>query len=55
MYRNLIVKVEHFIAIFLALNVSDSSVFVFCLFVLRCYGQVNSYGHVEPVSYPGQA
>ena len=24
----------------------------FCLFVLRFYGPVNSYGHVEPVSYP---
>ena len=24
----------------------------FCLFVLRVYGSVNSYGHVEPISYP---
>ena len=25
---------------------------VFCLFVLRFYGPVNSYGHVESASYP---
>ena len=25
---------------------------IVCLFVLRFYGPVNSYGHVEPVSYP---
>ena len=25
---------------------------IFCLFVLRFYSPVNSYGHVEPVSYP---
>ena len=25
---------------------------MFCLFVLRFYGPVNNYGHVEPVCYP---
>ena len=26
--------------------------FLFCMFVLRFYVPVNSYGYVEPVSYP---
>ena len=35
-----------------SLRVVNSNSRVFALFVLRFYGPVNSYGHVEPVSYP---